>query len=228
MAPHPNFFPLPTSVNNLWRSVPNPNYRVPDHPDRYHAQFSMRNLDVWQKLANERAQHIAITATWRDAAIADGWAMTPTYTHEDWSRACTLKRDGCEAHILTRSNRPELPELPPENRKDDGKLNVSLGTGEVTVWGSDRLQIPVPRIYPGWQYFQDALVTCPHCHRGPNARYFALAAAGPLGVTTLLNDPNLLEIVSPVTTSRYSFAGRACEQCAPALRAATEQPGWND
>jgi hypothetical protein len=31
-----------------------------------------------------------------------------------------------------------------------------------------------------------------------------------------------------VDTERYSFAGRCCSACLPAMRTATEQPGWCD
>ncbi len=31
-----------------------------------------------------------------------------------------------------------------------------------------------------------------------------------------------------VKTVRYSFAGRCCEACLPAMRAAHEKPGWNN
>lgn len=33
---------------------------------------------------------------------------------------------------------------------------------------------------------------------------------------------------SDVDTFRYSFAGRACEECLPALKAEHERPGWTN
>lgn len=43
---------------------------------------------------------------WRDAAVADGWTITPTYGREDVSRASTLARDGYKAMLLTREPIP--------------------------------------------------------------------------------------------------------------------------
>lgn len=39
---------------------------------------------------------------WKADAIADGWELTPTYQHESVDRACSLRRDGYHAMLLTR------------------------------------------------------------------------------------------------------------------------------
>ena len=62
---------------------------------------------------------------WRDAAVADGWSITPTYNSEGIDRASTLDRDGWKALILTRSERD----------------------CDVVVWSSDRLVVTHGTIY---------------------------------------------------------------------------------
>lgn len=177
-------------------------FPIPSHVDGLH-NGRKRNLQRWREIAAERDASVIIAATWRDAAIADGWAMRPTYAGEEMHNACTLEREGYSAQILTRGNR--LP-------KDEDDRDSRLGGGEVHCWAPDTLQIKVPLVYPGWQYFLDAVVTCPHCHRGPNRWFFGSTEGN----------------IAPVVTKRYHFAGRACDECRPALRAATETPGWCD
>lgn len=199
------FFPIPTDVRSLWRAT-----GARDQFGRPETELDRRR---WDELAAERTMGRFIATGWRMAATVDGWAEAATYDHEPIDNACTmtLQTDAGEfkAQILMRPNREP---------GEDGR-NGSLGGGEVHVWGPDRLQIKVPLAYPGRQYFVDALVTCPHCHRGPNAEYFGPAFRA---------DEDPTEVFAPVEIRSYSFAGRACVECVPALKAATEQPGWND
>lgn len=185
------FFPIPTNVIGLWSSNGG-------HPTR-----SVRNEQRFHEIAAERERSRMIAVQWVHDAMHDGWLRTATYRHESIDTACTLERDGYKCSVIARQSRFE-PQW-------------TLGGGEVHVWAPDDLQIPVPLVYPGWRYFLDAVTTCPHCHRGPNADYWS----------DRIKLPSLASL-QPVATKRYSFAGRACEACAPALRAATEKPGWND
>lgn len=218
------FFPLPSNVDGLWVNT--------DKLDTLRRPVQVRNMTRWDEIAAERAHSVHLASIWRDAAVQDGWAITPTYAGETQTSACTLLREGYKCLILTR------PSKRPVDDSDRGGL---LGGGEVHCWGPDRPQIPVPLVYPGWQYFLDALVTCPHCHRGPNRRFFVTVEpceyCGPGKYTGLPSNAceNCMntgarepELLVPVATKSYSFAGRACEQCVPELRRIHEQPGWND
>lgn len=163
-----NFFPLPSNVAGLWQKDPQTGKPV-------------KNQTRWDEFAAERAEHCRVASVWRDAAVQDGWLISPTYAHEDITCAASLNWYNFTANIITRTSGPN-----------------SLGTGSVNVWGPDKLMIPVPLIYPGAAYFQNALTTCPHCHK------------------------------TDVKTVGYHFTGRACTECAPALRAIHEQEGWCD
>lgn len=58
---------------------------------------------------NDEAQYRQVKA-WRDAAVADGWSVEPTYAPQGKSKgepvesAAKLHRDGWTASILTRDN----------------------------------------------------------------------------------------------------------------------------
>lgn len=69
----------------------------------------------------------------RDAAVADGWSIRPTYSSEDVSRACTLERDGFKMLILTR-----------DNRMESGRWKFNT---EIHMWAPDRLAVAVPPFY---------------------------------------------------------------------------------
>lgn len=201
------FYPLSgDNVGGLWTHVPGP---------RMVGARSVLNLPRWEAIARERDENRRITEIWRDAAIADGWLVSPTYASEALTSACTLyNEDGFHVNIITR------PSKAPDMSDPVHYGHPTLGGGSIHAWGPDRLQVPVPREYPGLQYFKDALVTCPHCHRGPNGPLFASSASEA--------EEWPLHLREPVATLRYSFAGRACNDCAPRLRAVHEKPGWND
>jgi hypothetical protein len=81
---------------------------------------------------------------WRDAAVADGWSIRPTYDgHEDVSRAATLEKDGWTALIVTRVYDEEyMKTAAPWLKSMAGKTDVSIA-----VWGPDTLAISVPMPY---------------------------------------------------------------------------------
>lgn len=200
------FFPFPTNVDRL-------HVRDPDGArDRMGGVRTTLDTVRWAEIAAERAQHRVAALAWRDAAVRDGWHIEQTYTMEGIDNACTLTRSGgttesgaplfFKVQIVSRPTRPYDTDL----------RGGSLGGGEISAWGPDRLSIPVPVEYPGFHYFLDALTTCKHCRRGPNCGFF-----DPPGPSSY-----------PVATKAYSFAGRACEECLPSLKAVAERPGWND
>lgn len=83
---------------------------------------------------------------WRDAAVADGWEIRPTYDgHESQERASRLTRNGFTVSILT--------------RVDVGKWKYEA---KVNVWGPDGLMIPAGGEYD-WPRLQAGLRTCPKC-----------------------------------------------------------------
>src|SRR3990167_2938315 len=85
---------------------------------------------------------------WRDAAVADGWEIHPTYGgHESKDRACTLTRDGFKALVLT------LDQLGAKNWKYEAEVNL---------WGPDGLMIPAGIEYD-WERIQAGLRRCPKC-----------------------------------------------------------------
>jgi hypothetical protein len=197
-----SMFPRPTRINGL--------HAATGERTRWGSLISVRVESAWLEIGAERNADVAIVEKWRDAALADGWIMSSTYAHEDVNRACTLIRHikpepGIfKVHLITR----------PSVLTGD-IATWSLGEGSVHAWGPDDMSIRVPLEYPGTQYFADALTTCPHCHKGPNRLFF----------TNVVGQGKLF---APVATTRYSFAGRCCQECAPALREKHERPGWCD
>lgn len=200
-------FPIPSRTNDLWIAT--------GTIDRLGRRESVRNEPQWRKIGAERDASRVLAEQWRDAALADDWRMEQTYVHEDVNRACTLKLflyppAAFKVHIITRPNVLEGNDW-------------TLGGGEVHAWGSDDLSMVVPIVYPGKQYFIDALSTCPHCHKGPNRSFFVDVAE-----MDTLPPREWSALRAPVAMCSYGFAGRACAECVPALRAKHERPGWND
>lgn len=218
------FYPLPSSVDGLW---------VADGTQGMHGKRLVRNEKRFHEISAERDYARLVTSKWVSDAMEDGWDRTPTYAHETVLTACTLQRDGFKCLVTMRLTEPDPKWV--------------LGDSEIYCWAPDTLQIPVPLVYPGMQYFIDAVNTCPHCHRGPNRRYFPPICEGcdpnaaAVVISTIVDaitEPSLSDedkkelgmqaLDAPVATRRYHFAGRACEQCAPALKSATETPGWTE
>lgn len=167
------FFPFPTDMRGLWK-------RQIDKT-AFSGFKSVRNEEVHARLKGERLSNIEITRNWRDAAERDGWQFYPTYNQESVDRAWSGDREGFKVMGITRTN--------------DEKY---LGTGDITMWGPDGLQIKVPTIYPGMAYFKSGLRHCKYCG----------------------NDD--------VETVRISFAGRCCKACHPEQAKIQEGPGWCD
>lgn len=76
---------------------------------------------------------LAATQAWRDAAVADGWSVEPTYgDHEPVESAAKLTRQGWVCLILTRT-------------KEAGRK--WRFEAEVSVWAPDRLRVETPAFY---------------------------------------------------------------------------------
>jgi hypothetical protein len=123
----------------------------------------------------------------RDAAVADGWSIEPTYASESVERAANLHKNGFTMSVLTRDKRND-----PEHLR--GKWAVEA---HVSIWGPDGLALSVPESYD-WQVIQEAIHTCDNCKKRVEQ------------------------------THRYSFAGRCCAECLPAMRKKYEYRGWCD
>lgn len=221
------FFPMRSSVIDLWETIPA--MRIAGQgfvPPR-----QRRNLKRWTEIEAERAEQVKVAQAWRNEAIKDGWLPEVLYAQESIMQSCKMRKANYYCHFIAR----------PSIRTDSEKDSWTLGGGDVHCWAEDKMQIPVPLIYPGWQYFLDAPNTCPHCHRGPNRPFFEeeppCAYCGPGRLTGLPGNAceNCMntglaypELREPVKTMPYSFTGRACAECIPALRMRHERPGWND
>jgi hypothetical protein len=64
--------------------------------------FEMTPVEQAEEMQRRLAKLDELRA-WRDAAVADGWTLAPTYTSESVERACRLTRDGYTVSILTRA-----------------------------------------------------------------------------------------------------------------------------
>jgi hypothetical protein len=84
----------------------------------------------------------------RDAAVADGWSIRPTYGSEDIGRASTLDRDGFKMLVLTR-------EISATSRK--WKYEAA-----VHIWGPDGLSIDSPQAYD-WNLIRGSIRRCGYC-----------------------------------------------------------------
>lgn len=111
-----------------------------DDEDR--RMFGYTNDPVWI----ERAR------AWRDAAVADGWSIEPTYpNNEGADRACRLKREGFVAQIITR-----------ETTKPEAKYRYEAS---VSVWAPDDMTIVPPDVYD-WAEVRGAATACNQCGKG--------------------------------------------------------------
>lgn len=66
--------------------------------------FQMTAAEQEAEIAQRAASLVELRA-WRDAAIADGWKIAPTYDHEPVERACHLMREGFVVSMLLREPR---------------------------------------------------------------------------------------------------------------------------
>ena len=89
-------------------------------------------------------------AAFRDAAVADGWAIKPTYRHEAQHSAATLERDGWHMSVLTRT---------------DSEFTFGPSSmGSVSLWGPDKLHVETPVAY-SMEALEKGLRDCGYCDR---------------------------------------------------------------
>lgn len=106
-----------------------------------------RNDALWEQIVEARKLLITKALAWRESAMRDGWNSRPTYPSEPESQAFTLSREGYKVHGLAR---PET--------KD------TVGSGQITCWGPDGLQIAVGESYD-WPAIKAGMRTCAYCHK---------------------------------------------------------------
>jgi hypothetical protein len=86
----------------------------------------------------------------RDAAVADGWSIEPTYgRHEAVDRFATLRRDGFTMHAKARTK-----------DKDWQKWKYEA---EITIWGPDGMVLKPGATAYDWAAIQAAVRTCNLC-----------------------------------------------------------------
>lgn len=105
--------------------------------------MAIRKASKFDMASVERAR------AWRDAAVADGWSIEPTYQTEPVERAARLSRDGFSAQIITRT--PE-----------EGHRWRTTYEGSVHIWGPDSLAVKAPHPY-SWERLTAGLRTCHDC-----------------------------------------------------------------
>lgn len=82
---------------------------------------------------NDRAKFEAAQA-FRDAAVADGWSIKPTYgKSEDVGRVSSLERDGFKMMAMTR-----------DHTNDRHKWKYEA---QISIWGPDGLAVTPPETY---------------------------------------------------------------------------------
>jgi hypothetical protein len=112
----------PRRTERLWTHVGPPGLRGK----------SIRNDALWEAIKTDRLTLIPLAQAYREAAVADGWSVRPTYDgHEAVERAATLERDGWVMHIIARTPRDDT-ELP---------------SASVCIWAPDKAQIRPPLTY---------------------------------------------------------------------------------
>lgn len=89
-------------------------------------------------------------AAFRDAAVADGWTIRPTYDHEPQHSAASLDRDGWHMSVLTRTD-SDFPVGP-------------NSVGSVSLWGPDRAHVETPDVY-SMEALEKGLRECGYCDR---------------------------------------------------------------
>lgn len=79
-------------------------------------------------------------AAYRDAMVADGWSIEPTYRHEPVESAARLVREGFVCQILTRDKGASETREP----RDRGLKRYEAS---LSMWGPDRLALRPPYPY---------------------------------------------------------------------------------
>ena len=132
-----------TVVGKLWTPAPGGRPFRPAGP-------STRNGALWHAKTAEREAFVKLALEWRDAAVADGWDMEPTYgDHESVDTAWRLRRDGYSIQGISR----------PGSDKE-------LPTAGVSIWGPDGLAIHPPLEYD-WEAIRRGAETCSECGKYP-------------------------------------------------------------
>lgn len=109
----------------------------------------IRDDRVWSELKTERTKFIALCREWRDAAVADGWTVEPTYKHESVDRAFRLTRDGYVVQGIAR----------------DGD-EQTLPTAYLHIWCPRGIAIAPPATYD-FAAIRQAEQTCEYCGAHP-------------------------------------------------------------
>ena len=82
----PDYGPWKDSgVSGLWQTVGYDDFGRPKQ---------VRNEKLHIRLTFERVRNRVLCEQWRNAAVADGWSIEPTYEHEPQEHAFRLRRDG--------------------------------------------------------------------------------------------------------------------------------------
>lgn len=129
-----------SGVKGLWT------YKTDDTGRR----ISIRNEELHKRLDAERTVNRALCQQWRDAAVADGWAIEPTYAHEPQEQAFRLRRDG---YVIQGLARPAHPEW-------------GMPAPSIYIWGPDGLAIEPPLVYDSAAILR-GVETCSKCHAHP-------------------------------------------------------------
>jgi hypothetical protein len=94
-------------------------------------------------------QQVERATKFRDAAVADGWSIEPTYEgSEDVSRAAKLRRDGFVMSVLTRTP----TDKPYQNYYE----------GSVSIWAPDGMSVKTPNEY-SYEAIVAGVRTCNEC-----------------------------------------------------------------
>lgn len=130
------------------------------------------------------AMRVEDAAAFRDAAVADGWKIKPTYGHEPQHSAATLERDGWHMSVLTRT---------------DSKFLVGPSSvGSVSLWGPDKMHVKTPDAY-SMEALKKGLRNCDHCER-KNVDTFQVAFAGRCCAECLPEQKKIQEWVSAASS----------------------------
>ena len=114
-------------------------------------------------------QELEKVISFRDAAIADGWAIKPSYPSESMGRASRLEKEGFIIQVLSRDNTPESKFPPNPNDRVGIKWEYEV---DIHIWGPDGLIIREPSSYD-WEEIKKGVITCNQCGKeGKTFRFF--------------------------------------------------------
>ena len=120
----PDYGPWKDSgVSGLWQTVGYDDFGRPKQ---------VRNEKLHIRLTFERVRNRVLCEQWRNAAVADGWSIEPTYEHEPQEHAFRLRRDGFVVQGLAR------PIPGPHG---------TTPAPQISIWGPDGLAIDPPETY---------------------------------------------------------------------------------